>query len=448
MRTSQILLIFLIFNGLLFAQDHYELAPKFRLELSNPKDAVMHAYFGPDGERILLVGKESTQVWSARTGKLLLNFSEKIAHNDGLTIKWQPNGRKLLVFYRDAGKRSPALLFGVESGKQIAVLQGKKKAIHQADWSRDGKRILTFNTEKGQLDAIELSVWTENGKLINSIYEYNLRKPIFIDEGRKLLFDQGFSRKEKPIVIWDIERGRKVNSFDQPYKKRDAWNFATLLTISPDEKLVCGSPGISEGVICWETGGDGSVKYAYLDTKETGDNYLCGFSSDGKRFAVSKSKQNKIEFINSSTGKVESSIASPDSAGCGYVENYPFTSWSADDRFFITQNDDDKLSFWEVATGRQTGSFKLIDRRSFIDPNLDSDVLSFNPAKPILMSVSNKLLRLWNLKTGDLIRQLGKDEVGDRLKQIRSAHWSPDGSLLITGSKNKNAVLIWVIRRK
>lgn len=449
MRTSQILFIFFIFSGFIFAQNSIDLAAKFRIELSDPKDSVMHASFGPDGERVLVVEKRSTQVWSARTGQLLLNFPENIVYNNDLTIKWQPNGSKLLVFDWGGGKRSTALLYDVVNGKQIAVLQGKKKAVHHADWSRDGKRIFTLNTKKDQLDAVELSFWTENGELLNSVfYESALRKPVFIDGGRKLLFDRGDSPYEKPIVIWDIERGQAVKSFDQPYKKRDDWHLAELITISPDETLVCGYYGISEGLICWETGGEGPVKFAFKDTKETGDHYFCGFSSDGKGFAVLKSKQNKVEFINPTTGAVESSIASPDSAGCGLVENYPYyTSWSPDGRFFITHNDDDKLSMWEVATGRRTGSFKLIDRRSFADPNLDTDVLSFNPSKPILMSVSNKLLRLWDLQTGELIRKLEKEEIGERL-QTRLTGWSPDGSLLMTGSKNDNAVLIWEVRPK
>lgn len=449
MRTSQILFIFFIFSGFLFAQNNIDLAVKFRLELSDPKDSIKHASFAPDGERILLVGKRSTQVGSARTGKLLLNFTENTAYNNTVAIKWQPNGSKLLVFDRGGGKRSPALLFDAATGKQIAVLQGKKKAVHQADWSPDGKRIFTLNMKKDQLDPVELSVWTENGELINSVfYESTLRKPVFIDGGRKLLFDRGYSPYEKPIVIWDIERGQTVNSFDQPYKKRDDWNHAELIAVSPDERLVCGYYGISEGMICWETGDDGPVKFAFKDTKETGDHYFCGFNSDGKRFAILKSKQNKVEFIDSITGEVEYSIESPNSAGCASAGNSTaFSSWSPNDTFFITHNDDDKLSMWEVATGRRTGSFKLIDRRSIADPNLDTDVLSFNPSKPILMSVSNKLLRLWDLQTGELIRKLEKDEIGERL-QIRLADWGPDGSLLITGSKNDNAVLIWEVLSK
>ena len=75
----------------------------------------------------MLVGKRSTQVWSARTGRLLLNFPEKITYNNEVKIKWQPNGSKILVFDQGGGKRSPALLFDTESGKQIAILQGKEK---------------------------------------------------------------------------------------------------------------------------------------------------------------------------------------------------------------------------------------------------------------------------------------------------------------------------------
>lgn len=412
MRVLKVLLVCIFFTTFSFGQ------AKFRLELSNPKDTVVHSSFSPDGEKVLLAGERSTQVWSARTGKLLLSFPEKIDANSGLKIKWQPNGSKILVYDTGANKKSPAFLYDTETGKQIAALQGKKKAVRRADWDKDGKRILTFNNAEGQLDAVELSVWTAGGELINSIYEYNIEKPQFLDGGKKLLFDRGFSKKGKPIVIWDIERGESIRSFDQTYKERDPWNLASLIRISPDEKLLCGFYGISSGIICWETSGDESIKFAFHDGKETGDHYFCGFSSDGKRLALLKSDQNRIEFINSETGKTESFIESKDSAGCVPAENYSyFSSWSVDDKFFITHNGDDKLSFWDVSTGKQTGSFKLVDKYRFTDRNYDSDALTFNPAKPVLISASNKLIRLWNLETGAMIKSLGKDEIGENLRQ-------------------------------
>ena len=451
MQILKILFVCLIFSGFLFAQNSIRIAAKFRLELSNPKDTIVFAAFSPDGEKVLLFNKESTQIWSAETGKMLLSFPEKIPVSNNLRFKWQPDGAKLLVF-DSAGsgiifkKKSSAFLYDTETGKQIAVLQGNKKAVRRADWSRDGKRILTFNESEEQLDAAELSVWTENGEFINSIYEYNITKPQFIDGGRKLLFDRGFAQKEKPIVIWDIERWQKVKSFDQSYKEKDTYNLARLVAISADEKLICGYYGISNGLLCWDAGGGESVKFAFQDTKKTGDYYFCGFSSDGKRFAVAKSNQNRIEFINSETGKVESFLESPDSAGCAFAENSEsFSGWSADGRFFITHDKDDKLSFWETATGKLTGSFKLVEKYRFPAEYYDVDALSFNPTRPILMSVSNRLIRLWNLETGEMIRKFEKDEIGESFRQKRFANWSADGSLLMTGSKDSNAVLLWEI---
>ncbi len=443
MRILKVLLIIFIFTFVSFGQ------AKFQLKLSDPKDTVLHASFSPDGEKVLLVGKRSTEIWSARTGKLLLTFPERIADDNTLKIKWQPNGSKILVYDQTAGKKSPAVLYDAETGKRAVVLQGQKKAVRRADWSKDGKRIVTYNNKEDQLDRVELSVWTENGKLLNSLYEFNINKPELIDGGKKLIFDGGFTLKEKPIIIWDVASGQKVKSFDQTYKERDAWNLATLIRISPNEKLLCGFYGISEGIICWEAAGDGSIKFAFPDDKETGDHYFCGFSSDGKRFAVLKSRQNRLEFINSETGKVENFIESADSAGCALAENYSyFSSWSPDDKFFLTRNGDDKLSFWEIASGKQTGSFKLIQKTRLLDEGYsDSDALTFNPKKPILMSASNKLIRLWNLETGELIKSLGKDEIGENFRQKRFASWSADGDLLLTGAPDEGAVLLWEIKK-
>lgn len=449
MRVLKVLLICFIFTAFSFGQ---KIDAKFRLELLNSKDEIVYASFSPDGEKILLLNKESTQIWSAKTGKLLFSFSEKIPPINGLKIKWQPNGSKFLAFDSSQSgflfnKKSPALLFDLETQKLAAVLEGKKKAVRRADWSKDGKRILTFNNKEEQIESVELSVWMENGEFVNSIYENNLAKPQFIDGGKKILFDRGFSKKEKSIVIWDVERGEKIKSFDQTYEEKDPWNIAKLIRISPNEKLICGFYGISSGIICWEADGDESMKFAFEDSKETGDHYFCGFSSDGKRFAVLKSKQNRIEFINSETGKAESFIENRDSAGCVLAENYSyFSSWSPDNRFFITHNGDDKLSFWEIATGKQKGSFKLIEKYQFPSRYVDFDALTFNPTKPILMSASNKLVRLWNLETGEMIKSIGKDEIGDSLRQKSFANWSPGGDLLMTRSKDENAILIWEIK--
>ena len=253
-----------------------------------------------------------------------------------------------------------------------------------------------------------------------------------------MLFDQGYKFKEKPIVIWDIEKAEVTKSFDQTFLENDSYNLANLVTISPDEKLICGYYGISKGLLCWEKDGDGSVKFAFHDDRETGDHYFCGFSSDGKRFAVLKSRQNRIEFINSQTGKVESALEQEDDLGCNNLETH--SSWSPDDKFLIANNGDDILSFWRIADGTRTGSFKLVEKRNLIDGVYDRDVvLSFNPTKPILMSVSNKFIRLWELETGKML---------EKLERVGVTQWSPDGTLLQTGSEDKNRILLWEILYK
>ena len=73
---------------------------KHRLEVSSPEDRVLYASFNSDGTKVLLVNKNSTQIWSAETGKLVLSFPEKIPESDaasttmdGGILSWNHAGK-------------------------------------------------------------------------------------------------------------------------------------------------------------------------------------------------------------------------------------------------------------------------------------------------------------------------------------------------------------------
>ena len=193
-KVSQTFLFCILLLSFVYGQEFKDLPEdpqkivklKFRLELSNPKDKIIYPYFSPDGEKILLVNKKSTQVWSVKTGKLLFTFPEKIKLNDSFRLKWQPNGSKVLVF--DAlnsplffSKKTPAFLWDTETGKLVAVLKGKKKAIEYVGWSKDGKRFFTI----GEIfsDQIELSVWSESSNY-DSIMITILENRILLKKGK------------------------------------------------------------------------------------------------------------------------------------------------------------------------------------------------------------------------------------------------------------------------
>jgi hypothetical protein len=88
--------------------------------------------------------------------------------SDTFNFKWQPNGSKIIVY--DASgllfkKKFAAFLYDAETGKQIAVLEGKKKIRPPRCVEQSRKEILTFNNKEEQIESVELSVWTENGEL-------------------------------------------------------------------------------------------------------------------------------------------------------------------------------------------------------------------------------------------------------------------------------------------
>jgi WD40 repeat protein len=447
----------LIFATLSFAQTDF-IRLKHKLKFN---DKPIHAVFLPNSKKVLVLTKNSTQVWSTETGSLELTFPQKIEIKDSFDFRLQPNGTKIVTFnwmegaFSLFGKKSSAYLWDTNTGKLIATLSGENESIRNVFWSENGNRIVTLNSGDG-FTRNEVSVWNENGKLINRIYkkrqyDAGIKNIRFIDDGKKLLFDQGFKRDEKPIVIWDIEKQQIEKSFDQNFNKSDGAVASVFTDISPDEKLICGSYGmIYEDVLCWETNGDESVKFLFRRTKEEGSNVFCGFSHDGSRFAILKTRQNIIHIIDSQSGKILSEIKSDKDFGY-YNPSIARskTNWSPDDRYFITFRKDKFLDVWRTENGKFVSQIKLDVKRNFLEDDDYGDT-RFHPFKPIIAMTSefdsSPYTRFFDLETGKLIASIPERAIFSFSIQEFRSFLSSDGSMFITRAKEKNTLNIWEIK--
>lgn len=461
-RFLQVFLIFISCSVVSFAQssDSQIIRLKHRLDISNSNDRVRYASFNSDGKRVLLVNENSTQIWSAETGKLLVTFPEKMPPEYGFRFEWQPNGSKILQF-GSSGKKASAYLWSADNGKLLAVLN-EKQGVKYAEWNKNGDRILTV----GDLEAyppgteVSISVRDENGKIIRAenVDSYSLWLARFTNDGRNIITSDNKYRRRKPVRISNAETGATIKSFDQELRETFFDNYAVFSAESPNGEFICGQILDSKGVVCWKTEGSESPLYYFLDNKQTGDISFLSFSPDSKSFTILKPKLKVIEIIDAETCKVKSVLENPNKARLQfsfYWSPQPYTtigdSWSRTGKFFVASNFEKEANIWEARTGKLIARLPLIfddDYDWFVGTLVSNyETFSFHPSEKILLSVSNQVVRLWKPETGELlqeIRETSKDK-SQRFFQRFVARWSPSGNFLMTAANENKSVLLWEV---
>jgi WD40 repeat protein len=463
-RLLRTFLFCLFFSLVSFAQDSNGqlIRLKYRLDVGNSNDTVRYASFSPDGKRVLLVNDNSTQVWSAETGKLILTFPEKISLENGFRFAWQPNGTKILQFDSYTGKKEAAYLWDTENGKLVAVLN-EKQEVEQVEWNKSGDRILSVGTLSTFPPNAEVtfSVRDENGQIIRTehLNSYSLWLVRFSNNGRDIITSEKYNRR-KPVRISDAESGATIKSFDQELRK-SSFNYAVFSAESPNGKFICGQILESKGVVCWTTAGSESPLYYFLDNKQTGDISFLSFSPDSKSFTISKPKKKVIEIIDAETGKVKTTLENPNKARLQLYANWNPSqqflampigdSWSPSGKYFVASNFEKEANIWETQTGSLIAKLPLIydDEHDWFVGTLvtNYETFSFHLSEKVLLSVSNKVVRLWKPETGELlqeIRETDKDK-SPRLFQSSIARWSPDGNLLMTAANENKSILLWEV---
>lgn len=102
--------------------------------LSGHQNYVLFAAFNPNGARIATADLEGTiRLWNARTGAQL-----RVLHGDTVTsVAFSPDGNKLVT------SGLIARLWDAATGQQLATLSGHEAVIWSAQFSPDGRRIIT-----------------------------------------------------------------------------------------------------------------------------------------------------------------------------------------------------------------------------------------------------------------------------------------------------------------
>ncbi len=354
--------------------------------------------FSPDGRRTLTAGYDRVvSVWDVASGRRLLALR---GHRHGLTgATFSPKDRVIV----SAGRDNSVKLWDADDGKLIRSFDtgGTVEALAV---SPDGQFILTGGGD-AHIRLWDLSVGQEARTF--SGHESSVHAVDLSRDGR-LAISGGTDRK---VRVWDVAAGREIRSFSLG---------ATVhaVSISPDGGKVV-AVGSSALVGAWNLF-SGSALPVFSGHK--GAVRSVAFSPDGSRVLTGE-EHGDIVLWSSRTGRVIHRWKTGDE-----VRAVAFT---ADGSQAVAASFDGQVRLLDTIKGGVL--------RSFVPekPERIGAVAITRDGAFVAAGNDNKLVRLWNARTGAQVRLL-TGHLGD----VRSVRFSPDGTLVLTAGRDKT-LRIW-----
>ena len=267
------------------------------------------ACISPDGQRIvtsnpLSITDATLTVWDTATGAELANVPGSASMDK---CPFSPDGRRIVVrSAEDHAAQGVAKVCEVEAGKELLTLKGHTQMITSAEFSPDGKYIITGScdqtakvwdaesgrellTIRGHCDMIQSVGFSPDGRRIVTgsadrtvkVWEFSIGRDLLTFDGQSLRMG-ALSRDGKSIVtagedsgakLWDTSSGRELLTFEGHAKEFRG------LAFSPDGRLVAGVSPDDTGTVWEATSGRELLSLKGVD----GSRGLVSFAPDGQR---------------------------------------------------------------------------------------------------------------------------------------------------------------------
>ncbi|BDA76571.1 WD-repeat containing protein (plasmid) [Calothrix sp. PCC 7716] len=301
----------------------------------NSKDAITGASWSPNAKYIVTPTRKSVLIWDIY-GKQLARF---LGHSDVVSsANFSPDGKKIVTASADKTAR-----VWDTSGKQLLLLSGHEDGVEYAAFSPDGKYILTTTYDN------KTRIWSESGELITT---FKARGITWSHNSKYILAMFDYDGKNYSS-LWNIS-GEKIVEFTGTENNYSGTSFSR-----DGERIITSNGRI---VSIWNTSGQNLSEF-----KANQDIYSPSFSPDGK-LIIATSPDNKV-IIWDTSGKQLVEIPHQGRVGIAV--------FSPDGQRIVTASDDKIYRVWDIS-GKQLAQYKYSS--TFISP------VSFSPGGKYILA--------------------------------------------------------------
>ena len=324
---------------------------------------VRKVFFSPGKQYIVIVADNIT-FWDYKTGQLLKTFKNQNSDMSYYSASISPDGKLLAggsTFYLN--------VWDIESHTLILDEKQHSDDIEICEFSPDSKKLLTAGKDENKL------VWDIlNRKLLVRLQSEEVFTKVggFSSDGQLIITGYRDS-----LCTWDAETGGRYHSF---YGK----GFIESFAFSPDKQqiITCFNDQLST-VCMWD--------YKTFQKKYTitvpFDITFVNYSPDARKIAIAGHSKT-VMLVDAITGANISEIGAHD-------HNIVKAEFSNDSKKLITASIDNTAKIWDV------DSYKLLNTLTGHAGYFNSTASYTN--ETITTVSTDKYIRKWNLKTGEVI---------------------------------------------
>ncbi len=416
----------------------WNLSGRLIKEIINQKLLNINTQFSPDSQRIFTTD-DTTKVWDIRDGSvkswdLSSDLITELPLNQ-ISPLWSPDGKYIVTYGRDKIVR----IWDLSIKKPVTTVTiNSKDAITGASWSYDGKYIVT-PTRKSVL------IWNNSGQQLARFQGHSdiVNSANFSPDGKKIVT----ASADKTARVWDTS-GKQLLLLSGHEKGLDYAGFSPdakyILTTTYDGKSRIWS---SDGKLLSTFQGRGitwspNSKYIIAMYDYDGKNYSSLWNISGKKIVQFSGSENSYfgasfsldgERIVTTDGKIASIWNTSGQKLSQFQANQDISSpsFSPDGKLIITTSPDNRVIIWDTS-GKQLVEIPHPDMVAYA---------RFSPDGKRIVTASNNIFRMWDISG----KQLGEYKYLSTF--ISPVHFSPDGKYIyahVQGNRPEgNEVLIW-----
>ena len=324
-------------------------------------------------------------------------------------------------------------LWDIETGKLILTLDAATE-ITNAYFTSYGLLVVTSGRDKEQKNIVT-RIWDRaTGKLLAILAGY----AVFVGSSSPVSAPTAITIHNRELKFWDATTGDLTKTVSAYTKVHSDWRFFLDSLISPDGKYIV--PFSGKSLPLWNTDTGALIaELKALQDKElfrvfrgrTLEIDQAKFGPDGRTVATVDS-YNRVEIWDASTGRLGSTLT-------GHLDSIYALEFSGDGRFLATASRDGTARVWDVSTGQLKHTFKAGKQTA--------RRVEFSPNDTMLAVGYQNRARLWNMDSGQLMEELPEDKDISRMTLLGTylhgieLSFSPDGKVLLTMSDK--TVKVW-----